>query len=536
MKLTYEGIKERQMWEEADISLPSYDVEEVAKRTRETPMWAHFGIGNIFRVFMGGIADRLLSTGEMDKGITCVEAFDYDVVDKIYTPYDNLALSVILHGDGTVERKVLGSLEEVVKAQSADIAQWERLKEIFKAPSLQMVSFTITEKGYALTGANGEYFPLILADMENRPDKSVSAMAILTAMLWERFQNGAVPIALVSMDNCSQNGDKLRASVLTMAKEWEKRGFLDEAFLAYISDQKQVSFPWTMIDKITPRPSEKIADELEGAGVENMQPVITAKKTFIAPFMNAEGPQYLVIEDNFPNGRPALEKAGVYMTDRDTVNKSERMKVTACLNPIHSALGPYGCVLGYTLFSDEMVDPDMLKLAYLIGDEGMDVVPDPVILSPKEFLRECLEERFPNPYLGDTVQRLTTDISQGVGVRFGETVKSYVEKYGDASRLKGIPLAIAGWVRYLLAVDDEGNKFELSPDPLNEELQELLSSVKVGDPASLKDQARGILSNVNIFGVDLYQAGIGEKIEEILRSEIEGPGAVRRTVQKYLGE
>ena len=64
-----------------------------------------------------------------------------------------------------------------------------------------------------MTGANGEYFPLILADMENRPDKSVSAMAILTAMLWERFQNGAVPIALVSMDNCSQNGDKLRASV-----------------------------------------------------------------------------------------------------------------------------------------------------------------------------------------------------------------------------------------------------------------------------------------------------------------------------------
>ena len=63
-------------------------------------------------------------------------------------------------------------------------------------------------------------------------------------------------------------------------------------------------------------------------------------------------PQYLVIEDSFPNGRPPLEKskAGVYMTDRDTVNKSERMKVTVCLNPVHSALGPYGCVLGYTLF------------------------------------------------------------------------------------------------------------------------------------------------------------------------------------------
>ena len=82
---------------------------------------------------------------------------------------------------------------------------------------------------------------------------------------------------------------------------------------------------------------------------------------------------------------PALEKAGVYMADRDTVNKSERMKVTVCLNPIHSALGTYGVVFGYDLFSDEMRDEDMLKLGYLVGAEGMEVVPDPKILSPEEF-------------------------------------------------------------------------------------------------------------------------------------------------------
>ena len=223
------------------------------------------------------------------------------------------------------------------------------------------------------------------------------------------------------------------------------------------------------------------------------------------------------------------------MTDRVTVNKSERMKVTVCLNPIHSALAPYGCVLGYTLFSDEMKDADMLKLAHLVGDEGMAVVPDPGILSPQAFLDECIEERFPNPYLGDTVQRIVTDISQGVGVRFGETVKSYVEKDGTAAALNGIPIAVAGWLRYLLAVDDEGKPFELSPDPLNEELQEQLSGVVIGDPSSLKDQARGILSNENIFGINLYQAGIGEKIEEILRAEIQGPGAVRKAVRRYLG-
>ena len=291
-----------------------------------------------------------------------------------------------------------------------------------------------------------------------------------------------------------------------------------------------------MIDKITPRPSEKIANELDEIGVENMQPVITSGKTYIAPFVNAEGPQYLVVEDSFPNGRPALEKAGVYMTDRDTVNKSEKMKVTACLNPIHTALGPYGCVLGYELFSDEMKDPDMLELARQVGYvEGMEVVSDPGILSPKAFLDEVINERFPNPYLGDTTQRLSVDVSQGIGIRFGETIKSYVAKFGDAARLNGIPVAIAGWFRYLLAIDEEGNPFELAPDPMVPELREQMAGIAFGDPDSLTDQLRAILSNENIFAVDLYKAGIGEKIEEIFREEIAGPGAVRRTVRKYLG-
>lgn len=535
MKLTLEGLKDRQSWEKAGITLPSYDVAAVAEATRRDPVWVHMGIGNIFRIFIGGIADQLLEEGLMDRGITCVETFDYDVVDKIYDPFDNLALSVTLHGDGTTDRKVLGSLTEAIKAQSSDEGQWERMKEIFQNPGLQLVSFTITEKGYALRNAEGAYFSFVESDIENGPDKAVSAMAVVTAMLLERYKSGKAPLALVSMDNCSKNGSRLRGSVLEMAEEWKKRGFVEEDFIAYVSDETKVSFPWTMIDKITPRPSEKIAEELEEAGVENMQPVITSKKTYIAPFINAEGPQYLVVEDSFPNGRPALEKAGVYVTDRDTVNKSERMKVTVCLNPIHTALGPYGCMLGYELFADEMKDPDMLELARQVGYvEGMAVVPDPVILSPKAFLDELMEERFPNPYLGDTTQRLAVDVSQGIGIRFGETIKSYMEKYGDAKMLKAIPVAIAGWVRYLLALDDEGKSIELAPDPMVPELREQMSTIVYGEPESLKDQLKGILSNEVIFGVNLYEAGIGEKIEQIIREEIAGPGSIRKTVQKYL--
>lgn len=281
MKLTLEGIKNRKAWEDANIVLPNYDVEKVSKKAQDAPKWVHFGVGNIFRIFIGGIADGLLEDGNLDRGITCVETFDYDVVDKIYKPYDNLGLSVILHGDGTREYKVIGSLAEAVKAQSSNAEEWNRLKEIFTSESLQMVSFTITEKGYALQKADGSWFPFVEADINNGPEHATGAMAVVVAMLLERYKAGKYPLALVSMDNCSQNGAKLRESVLMMAEEWEKLGFVDSDFIDYVSDENVVAFPWTMIDKITPRPSEKIADDLEKLGVENMQPVITSKKLIL---------------------------------------------------------------------------------------------------------------------------------------------------------------------------------------------------------------------------------------------------------------
>ena len=197
MRLTREGIKDRAAWEKAGIILPGYDVEAVSEKAKREPRWMHFGIGNIFRVFIGGIADGLLEEGALDRGLTCVETFDYDVVDKIYRPFDNLGLNVILHGDGQREYKVLGALAEAVKAQNTDPQQWNRLKEIFRSPSLQMVSFTITEKGYALQKADGTWFPFVQADIQNGPEKATGAMAVLVAMLYERYKAGKYPLALV---------------------------------------------------------------------------------------------------------------------------------------------------------------------------------------------------------------------------------------------------------------------------------------------------------------------------------------------------
>lgn len=535
MKLTIQGLRDVDSWKTAGINLPAYDVEALQQRTKQNPRWVHFGIGNIFRIFLGGIVDQLITQGLMDTGITCVETYDFDIADQIYAPHDNLGLAVTLYKDGAMKKKVIGSLAECVKAKSDDAASWSRLKEIFCAPDLQMISFTITEKGYALSKTDGSYLEFVQRDIEKGPKEPVGAMAVVTAMLLERFVAGAKPITLVSMDNCSHNGELLKASILTMAKEWKKREFVGDDFLAYIQDESKVSFPWTMIDKITPRPAEFVEEQLIADGVEDMDIVVTSKSTYIAPYMNAEAPQYLVVEDTFPNGRPPLEKAGVYMTDRKTVNKSERMKVTACLNPIHTALAPYGMLLGYEYFADLMDDRELKVLAHNVGYvEGLPRVEDPKIFSPKDFLDEVINERMSNKYLGDTTARICTDSSQGVNVRFGETIRSYVSEFGTADMLKAIPLALAGWLRYFYGIDDKGEEFELAPDPLADELHGIVSQIELGNPKADVAPIHSILANKEIFGSDLYEAGVGQKIEEIFKEEIAGVGAVRATLKKYL--
>lgn len=536
LELNARSLADKKAWQAVNVALPQFDWDAMVKATKEHPVWVHFGAGNIFRGFIARLQQDLLNQGLADRGIIAADTFDYDIIDKIYKPFDNMTLLVSLNPDGTTSREVVASIAEGLKADSGDAAEMARFKQIFTDPSLQMVSFTITEKGYALANMAGELMPVVKADMAEGPAHARHAMSMVTALVYERYRAGGWPIALVSMDNCSHNGEKLQSSVLTIAKAWKENGFVDDGFLAYLQDEAKVTFPWSMIDKITPRPAKVVEDSLEADGIADMAPIVTGKNTFIAPFVNAERPQYLVVEDKFPNGRPALEKAGVYMTDRDTVNNTERMKVTTCLNPLHTALAVYGCMLGYTLICEEMKDPDLVKLIKTLGyKEGLPVVVDPKILSPKAFIDEVVEQRLPNPFMPDAPQRIATDTSQKVGIRFGETIKSYLAEGKSLGELVALPLALAGWLRYLLAVDDEGKPMECSADPMKDELQAKLAGIRVGEPASYHGQLREILANPVIFGTDLVAAGLADKIEALFVEELAGPGAVRATLKKHLG-
>ncbi|MCM1569194.1 MAG: mannitol dehydrogenase family protein [Roseburia sp.] len=537
MKLTLAGLEaDRTAFEAAGYALPAFDYERVKKNTYEKPIWIHFGAGNIFRAFQANVVQGLLNKGILDTGLIAAEGYDYEIIEKSNRPHDNLTILATLKADNTVEKTVVGSIMESLILDSKNAREYSRLKEIFEKPSLQLASFTITEKGYAISDAKGTLLPAIAADFEKGPEAPDSYLGKVVSLLYHRYVNGALPIAMVSMDNCSHNGDKLYGAVSAFAKAWCERDLADKGFLSYLEDSSKVSFPWSMIDKITPRPDAKVEAMLAADGIEELEPVITSKNTYIAPFVNAEECEYLVIEDAFPNGRPPLEQGGVIFTQRETVDKVEKMKVCTCLNPLHTTLAIYGCLLGYTLISEEMKNPLLKKMVETIGyKEGLPVVVNPGILNPKEFIDQVVNVRIPNPFMPDTPQRIATDTSQKLAIRFGETIKAYEKSPSlKTEDLKLIPLVFAGWLRYLMAVDDKGNAFTPSADPLLEKAGAYVKDYELSNTPKDLSGLDTLLSNEKIFGVDLTAIGMAELVKTYFAELSSGTGAVEATLKKYV--
>jgi len=183
-----------------------------------------------------------------------------------------------------------------------------------------------------------------------------------------------------------------------------------------------------------------------------------------------------------------------------------------------------------------MKDADLHKMVEIIGyKEGLPVVVNPGVLNPQEFIDTVINVRVPNPFMPDTPQRIATDTSQKLSIRFGETIKNYISEKRNLSDLKLIPLVFAGWMRYLMAVNDEGEAFELSPDPLIPAVCDYVDGIKLGDTVA-DDKLHDLMADAKIFGVNLYEAGLDKQVLGLFNELISGKGAVRTTIQKYIAQ
>lgn len=536
VKLTDNYKIEKQAFEGSQIAVPEYSQNAIQLETENAPVWVHFWGGNLFRCFHAQIAQDLLNQGAMTSGVIVAETYDDEVINRVYQPFNNRILQVITKANGEFDKTLLASVAESYFFNPSNQADWDAMMAVFAKPSLQFATFSITEKGYNLWQTGGALLPMVVTDIKNGPVMPQNNMAGIASLLYHRFKNGAQPIAMVSTDNFSQNGDRLKKSILTIAKGWQAEGLVDTGFIDYLSDANRVSFPLSMIDRITPNPAENVAQTLQAAGFTDTEIVHTTKHTNIAPFGNTEETHYLVIEDAFPNGRPDLTKAGVYLVPRTTVNDVDEMKVTTCLNPLHTALAIMGCLLDYQSISSEMQNEDLVQLIKQIGyQEGLPVVKDPQIINPKQFIDEVVGVRLPNPFIPDTPQRIATDTSQKMAIRYGVTLQHYLDNPTlTPTELTFIPFTIAAWCRYLVGVDDNGNAFELSSDPMLGELQPQLVNLKLGTLFNVHSALKDILSNETIFGLDLYQIGLGDKIEGYFVKMMGNKGAIAKTLHELI--
>ncbi|HKL60217.1 MAG TPA: mannitol dehydrogenase family protein, partial [Sphaerochaeta sp.] len=135
MKLTAQAIQNKEIWEKKDFTLPSFEREAMITKTLASPTWVHFGAGNIFRGFPAALQQTLLERGKAETGIIVGEGFDYQIIDDIYAKHDNLTLLVTLKSDGTIEKKVVGSVAAAYKCDPQFASEWDFFKETFRKAS-----------------------------------------------------------------------------------------------------------------------------------------------------------------------------------------------------------------------------------------------------------------------------------------------------------------------------------------------------------------------------------------------------------------
>jgi fructuronate reductase len=445
------------------IAKPAYDPRQISVGI------VHLGIGAFHRAQTAVYSDDALAQAPGPWGICGVSLRSAEVRDRL-VPQDGLYTSVEKSPQG-FRRRVIGSVREVLFLGE----DRSRIAARLHAPATEIVSLTVTEKGYCHDPASGRLnfaHPDIVHDLAD-PARPVSAVGLVVAALEARRAFRAKGFTVLSCDNLPHNGALLRGLVLAFAGE------RDPALARWIEDN--AAFPSTMVDRIVPATTDAdIADNDRALGLHDAAPVVHE------PF------KQWVIEDRFIAGRPAWDRAGVqFVAD---VAPFEAMKLRL-LNASHSAFAYLGYLAGHEFIYQVAAQPDFVAfMRRLMKEEVAPTLKLPASVDVVAY-QNALVERFGNPALPHRTQQIAMDGSQKLPQRLLGTVR---DNLAAGRPIELLTLAVAGWMRYVSGSDEAGREIKVS-DPLAAEFARIAAAHR-GDPEGL---TAGLLSLSAIFGDDL---------------------------------
>ena len=415
-----------------DTSLPrpTYD------RGRVRTGIVHIGVGGFHRAHQAAYLDQLMNEGRaLDWGITGVGVLEQDRrMYDIMSAQDCLYTLVVKHPDGSLHPRVVGSIIAYLFAPDDP----EAVLELMADPGTRIVSLTITEGGYLVHPVTGEFDaddPSIQDDLRAGSTPS-TAFGFITEALSRRRERGVPPFTVMSCDNIPGNGEVAHKMISAFAR-------LKDPGLA-VWMESEVSFPNSMVDRITPVTTE--ADKAllaERFGVEDAWPVVCE------PFMQ------WALEDSFSAGRPPFEDVGVQMVH--DVQPYELMKLRL-LNASHQALCYLGYLAGYRYAHEVCQDP--VFTSFLLGYMDREATPTlpPVPGVDLELYKHQLIERFANPEVRDTLARLCAESSDRIPKWLLPVVREQLASGGEISRSA---LVVAAWARYAEGQDEQGELIEV---------------------------------------------------------------------------
>ena len=418
------------------IRRPAYD------RSRVTPGIVHLGLGAFHRAHQAVIIDDCLASGAAAWGIIGASLRSPETRDAL-APQDHLYTVAVRAAEGT-EHRVIGALLDSVVAREKPARLVDRMAD----PAIRIVSLTVTEKGYCHTPQTGdldERHADVVHDLNNF-DAPRSAPGFIVAALARRRAQGLSPFTVLCCDNLAANGHTVQRIVTQFA------ALRSKDLGKWIADH--VAFPCTMVDRIVPETLEADRDAVTSAlGLRDAWPVMTE------PFTQ------WVVEDRFSAGRPDFAAAGVELVS--DVQPFELMKLRL-LNASHSALAYLGYLAGYETIADTMTDPHFARLAAQVMEEAAVSLTMPSGTDLAAY-RASLLKRFSNPALHHRTWQIAMDGSQKLPQRLLGAMQDRIAKNLPIATHA---LAVAGWMRYVSAIDEHGRAIDVR-DPLAGELAAL---------------------------------------------------------------